>query len=46
MQFSKILRVKAGKLDTLKEWFKVLSNERKEEAVATFDYENWKVPQI
>lgn len=32
--------MKEGKLDTLKEWFKVLSEERKEEAVATFAYEN------
>lgn len=40
MHFSKIFRVKAGKLETLKEWFAVLSTERKDEAVATFAYEN------
>lgn len=40
MHFSKIFRVKEGKLETLKRWFEVLSNERKDEAVATFEYEN------
>ena len=40
MLFSKIFRVKKDKLDTLKQWFVVLSNERKEEAIATFAYEN------
>jgi hypothetical protein len=40
MRFSKIFRVKEGKLDVLKQWFLVLSSERKEEALATFAYEN------
>lgn len=40
MHFSKIFRVREGKSDTLKQWFEVLSNERKEEAIATFAYEN------
>jgi Family of unknown function (DUF6176) len=40
MRFSKIFRVKEGKLDILKQWFAVLSTERKEEAIATFAYEN------
>lgn len=40
MQISKIFRVKEGKLDELKKWFSVLGNERKEEAIATFSYEN------
>jgi hypothetical protein len=40
MHFSKLFRVKVGKLDTLKQWFDVLSNERAEEAIATFAYEN------
>ena len=40
MHFSKIFRVREGKLDTLKQWFEVLSGERKDEAVATFAYEN------
>jgi hypothetical protein len=40
MKFSKIYKVKEGKLETLKQWFQVLSNERKEEALATFAYEN------
>ena len=40
MHFSKILRVKEGKLNTVRQWFEVLSHERREEAVATFAYEN------
>ena len=40
MNFSKIFRVKEGKLDLLKQWFVVLSGERKEEAISTFAYEN------
>jgi hypothetical protein len=40
MHFSKILRVKEGKLDIIKQWFKVLDGERREEAIATFVYEN------
>lgn len=40
MHFSKIFKVKEGKLDTLQQWFGVLSNERREEAIVTFDYEN------
>lgn len=40
MHFSKIFKVKEGKLDVIKQWFSVLSNERREEAVATFEYEN------
>lgn len=40
MQFSKIYKVKEGKLTMLRQWFLVLSNERMDEAVATFAYEN------
>jgi len=40
MHFSKIFRVKEGKLEILKNWFEVLGGERKDEAIATFDYEN------
>lgn len=40
MHVSKLFRVKEGKLDMLRQWFVVLSHERKEEAVATFAYEN------
>lgn len=40
MYFSKIFKVKEGKLEVLKQWFVVLNNERREEAVATFAYEN------
>lgn len=40
MHFSKIFKVKEGKLETLKQWFEVLSSERREEAVDTFVYEN------
>jgi hypothetical protein len=40
MRFSKIFKVKEGKLGELKQWFDVLSGERKEEAIATFEHEN------
>lgn len=40
MQFSKLFKVKEGKLDTLREWFTVLAGERKEEALATFEDEH------
>jgi len=40
MHFSKILKVKEGKLETLKEWFKVLGGDRKEEVIRTFEHEN------
>jgi hypothetical protein len=40
MRFSKLFKVREGKLDTLKNWFEVLSGDRKDEAVATFEYEN------
>jgi hypothetical protein len=40
MKFSKLFKVKEGKLDTLREWFEVLSGDRKEETIATFEYEN------
>ena len=40
MRFSKIFKVKEGKLGELKQWFEILSGERKEEAIATFEYEN------
>ena len=40
MQFSKLFRVKEGKLDTLREWFVILGDDRREEALATFECEN------
>ncbi len=40
MNFSRLLKVKEGKLETLKEWFEVLGGERKREAIGTFEYEN------
>lgn len=40
MHFSKLFKVKEGKLETLKNWFEVLSGERREEAIETFEYEN------
>ena len=40
MHFSKIFRVKEGKLDMLKQWFETLGGERREEAIATFAYEH------
>ena len=40
MYFSKLLKVKEGKLETLKEWFEVLGGDRRGEAVKTFEYEN------
>ncbi len=39
MYFSKIFKVKEGKLETIKEWFKQLDTARRDEAVATFAYE-------
>ena len=40
MHFSKLFKVKEGKLETLTNWFEMLSGVRKEEAIATFEYEN------
>jgi len=40
MHFSKIFRVKEGKLDMVRQWFQVLTTDRKEEALATFAHEN------
>lgn len=40
MRFSKLFKVREGKLDRLKDWFEVLSGDRKDEAIATFEYEN------
>lgn len=39
MYFSKIFKVKEGKLDTIKNWFTILNTTRKEEAISTFEYE-------
>ena len=39
MYFSRIFKVKEGKLENIKDWFNQLSTSRKEEAVATFQYE-------
>lgn len=40
MQFSKLYKVKEGKIDILKQWFTILSNERKKEAIDTFAHEH------
>lgn len=40
MKFSRLYKVKEGKLDTLKDWFAVLGGDRRDEAMATFAYEN------
>lgn len=40
MHFSRLFKVKEGKLDNVKSWFEALSGDRKEEAIATFEYEN------
>jgi hypothetical protein len=42
MHFSKLYRVKEGKLDQIINWFKELSTARKNEAIATFEYEGVK----
>ena len=39
MDFSKLYKVKEGKLNTIKEWFEVLERDKKEEALKTFEYE-------
>jgi hypothetical protein len=39
MYFSKIFKIKEGKLEKLKNWFDSLNTTRKEEAIATFKYE-------
>lgn len=39
MYFSRIFKVKEGKLDKLKEWFNILDSERREEAISTFSFE-------
>jgi len=39
MHFSKIFKVKEGKLETLKDWFSEISTIRKDEAIATFAFE-------
>jgi hypothetical protein len=40
MYFSKIFKVKEGKLDTLKNWMNELSTARRNEAIATFNDEH------
>ena len=40
MHFSRIFKVKEGKLEKLRQWFQVLGSERRDEALATFEYEN------
>jgi len=40
MQFSRLFKVKTGKLGVLKNWLTILNSERKAEALATFAYEN------
>ena len=39
MHFSKIFKVKEGKLEKVKEWFNILNTIRREEALSTFSYE-------
>lgn len=39
MHFSKIFKVKEGKLEIVKKWFNTLNTIRREEAIATFEYE-------
>ncbi len=40
MHFSKLYKIKEGKISTLKKWFSVLENQRVDEAIATFASEN------
>ena len=40
LHFSRIFKIKAGKLDAFKKWMNELSTVRKEEAIATFAYEH------
>lgn len=40
MHFSRLYKVKVGKLEVLKNWFDVLNKERRMEALATFAFEN------
>ncbi|MBU1293055.1 hypothetical protein KJ819_03265 [Patescibacteria group bacterium] len=40
MHFSKLFRVKAGKLERVLAWMETLATGRREEAIATFNYEN------
>lgn len=40
MQFSRLYKVKEGKINIFKQWLAVLNGERKQEAVATFVHEN------
>src|SRR6266481_3139595 len=40
MRFSKLLKVKEGKLDRVKEWMDTLGGARRQEAIDTFDYED------
>lgn len=40
MRFSKLFRVKEGKLERVRDWMNELSTSRQEEALGTFEYEN------
>jgi hypothetical protein len=40
LTFSRIFKIKEGKLDVFKNWMNELSTTRRDEAIATFDYEN------
>ena len=40
MYFSRIWRVKEGKVEKFRDWMKLLSTSRQEEAIATFAYEH------
>ena len=39
MYFSRLFKIKEGKLEKFKDWMKQLSTERSEEAISTFAYE-------
>jgi len=40
MYFSKIFKIKEGKLEKFKSWLHSLETDRREEALKTFEYEN------
>ncbi len=39
MHFSRLFKIKEGKLEKVKDWFNQLNTQRRDEAIATFEYE-------
>ncbi len=40
LTFSRIFKIKEGKVETFKHWMNEISTTRRDEAIATFEYEN------